>query len=136
MHPEQSHNAPPVAAEFFPRPEQFNMQEFAHKLLAVGEEWANASAALELLEEGRKVLLAKLIQEHQASGFANGGKGLSRIAAEDRALTDARYKDYLVKLRDQRKSALTLRTRFDTSKMYVELIRSHLATQRAEMNIR
>lgn len=120
----------------FPRPENFDIHKFAHQMMQAGEDWAQAAATLELLEEGRKVLLAKLKQEHFASGYDSKGKGISRAEAEDRAYADDRYRDYLKNLKEKRETSLSLRVRFDSAKMYVELIRSHMATQRAEIMIR
>lgn len=120
----------------FPRAEDFDMQEFSTRVCEVGEAYAEATATAEMLEEGRKVTLAKLTQEHQATGFTTAGKPLSYAAAEHLAYADPRYRDYLQKLKAAREAALKLRARFDTSKMYVELIRSHLATQRAEIMMR
>lgn len=119
-----------------PTLEEFEAHAFAAKFLAAGEAYAHAAAATELLEEGRKVLLAKLIQEHLASGYTEKGKAISRTTAEDLAYADNRYREYLHKLRAQREESLRLRARFDTAKMYVELIRSQLSTRRAEMNLR
>ena len=94
------------------------------------------NAALELMEEGRKVVLAKLIQKHQAEGYTASAKGLSRQAAEDRALADPEYRKFLLKLRNHRERSNQLRVRWDSCKMYVELVRSKMATDRAEMTMR
>lgn len=127
---------PELGAISFPSAESFNADTFAVDFLRVGEEWANAAAALELMEEGRKVMLAKLVQKHQAVGFAASAKGIARQTAEDRALADPEYKSYLLRLKEYRLRSNQSRVRWDSCKMYVELIRSKMATMRAEMSLR
>lgn len=127
---------PELSELSFPSAESFNAETFAADFLQVGEEWANAAAAVELMDEGRKVLLAKLIQKHQAVGFASSPKGIARQTAEDRALADPEYRSYLLRLQEYRRRANQTRVRWDSCKMYVELVRSKMATMRAEMNLR
>lgn len=131
--PEQRQPLPPLPPMTFPAIESFEPDQFAYNFVQVGEEWASAAAALELLEEGRKVMLAKLVQKHQAAGYTASAKGLSRQAAEDKALADPDYRDFLLRLKDHRERANKLRVRWDSCKMYVELVRSKMATSRAEM---
>lgn len=130
---EQRPSLPPLQPMSFPAIESFEPDRFAYSFVQVGEEWASAAAALELMEEGRKVMLAKLIQKHQATGYTASAKGISRQTAEDKALADPEYKDFLLRLREHRERANKLRVRWDSCKMYVELVRSKLATSRAEM---
>ena len=132
----EEHSLPTLDPLTFPDLGKFEPNSFAHTFVEVGEAWASAAAALELLEEGRKVVLAKLVQKHQAEGYNASAKGLSRQAAEDRALADPEYKSFLLKLRSHRERANQLRVRWDSCKMYVELVRSKMATDRAEMMIR
>lgn len=127
---------PPLPPMHFPDMGSFEPNRFAHEFVDVGEAWASAAAALELLEEARKVVLAKLIQKHQAEGYNASAKGLSRQSAEDRALADPEYKAFLLRLKNHRERANKLRVRWDSCKMYVELVRSKMATARAEMSIR
>ena len=131
--PAERPKLPPLPPMNFPSTESFNPDRFAYDFVNVGEEWASAAAALELMEEGRKVMLAKLIQKHQAVGYTASAKGISRQNAEDRALADPEYKEFLLRLKDHRERANKLRVRWDSCKMYVELIRSKMATARAEM---
>lgn len=132
----QESKLPPLEPIKFPAVESFEPTAFAYSFVQVGEEWAGAAAALDLMEEGRKVVLAKLVQKHQAEGYTSSAKGLSRQAAEDKALADPEYKEFLLKLRQHRDRANRLRVRWESCKMYVELVRSKLATTRAEMMIR
>lgn len=127
---------PPLPPLKFPDISQFEPNRFVYDFVGVGEAWAAAAAALELMEEGRKVVLAKLIQKHQAEGYTARAKGLSRQAAEDRALADPEYRKFLLKLRNHRERSNQLRVRWDSCKMYVELVRSKMATDRAEMTMR
>lgn len=95
-------------------------------LVQAGEAWADAEAAASILEETRKSVLAKLINE--AEGSVN--------AREYKALADAEYKAFVDGMVKARKAANKARVRYDSAKVLAELRRSQEATRRAEASIR
>lgn len=92
-----------------------------------GEDWAEKQAAADLLEETRKSVLAKLMNE--APHTSMGGK-------EMQALADPEYKKFVEGMVSARKAANKARVRYDSAKVLAELRRSQESTRRAEMNLR
>lgn len=103
------------------------MSEFApesiyKQLLQAGEEWADAEAAAEILEETRKTVLAEIM---------NGCQG-SAAERERQALADAAYKLHLAKMSSARKEANRARVRYDSAKVLAEMRRTQESTRRME----
>lgn len=96
-------------------------------LIDAGETWADAEAAADLLEETRKSVLAKLINEAEAGSMA---------AKESLALADPTYRQFIEGMVQARKAANKARVRYDSAKVLAELRRSQESTRRAEMNLR
>jgi len=97
------------------------------KIVKAGEEWADAEAAADLLEETKKSVLAKLMNE---AGHA------SMAGKEMQALADAKYTEFVKGMVAARKTANKARVRYDSAKVLAELRRSQESTKRAEMQIR
>jgi hypothetical protein len=97
------------------------------KIIQAGEEWADAEAAAALLEETRKSVLAKLMNESASTSIA--GK-------EMLALGDQQYRDFVTGMVQARKAANKARVRYDSAKILAELRRSEESTRRAEMTLR
>lgn len=95
-------------------------------LVKAGEEWADADAAASLLEETKKAVIAKLINE--AEGSVN--------AREYKALADPEYRKHCEGMVTARKAANKARVRYDSAKVLAELRRSEESTRRAEMTMR
>lgn len=95
-------------------------------LIRAGEEWADADAAASLLEEAKKSVLAKLINE--AEGSVN--------AREYKALADPEYRKHVEGMVTARKVANKKRVRYDSAKVLAELRRSEESSRRAEMGMR
>lgn len=95
-------------------------------LVKTGEEWADLDAAATLLEETKKSVMAKLINE--AEGSVN--------AREYKALADPEYRRHVEGMVTARKSANKARVRYDSAKTLAELRRSEESTRRAEMSLR
>jgi hypothetical protein len=95
-------------------------------MVRAGEEWADAEAAASMLEETRKSVMAKLINE---------GEG-SVAGREYKALADADYQRFVADMVRARKTANKAKVRYDSAKVLAELRRSQESTRRAEMNIR
>jgi len=97
-----------------------------HALVKAGEEWSDADAAASLLEETRKSVLAKLMNE------ADG----SVAAREMQALASEQYTTFVAGMIKARAASNKARVRYDSAKTLSELRRSEESTRRAEMNLR
>ena len=97
------------------------------QLVAAGDSWADADAAASLLEETRKSVLAKLMNEADAKSAA---------AKEMLALADPAYLEFIAGMVNARKIATKARVRYDSAKTLSELRRSEESTRRAEMTFR
>lgn len=97
------------------------------ELVKAGETWADADAAATLLEETKKSVLAKLMNEADASSIA---------AKEMYALADPEYRKHVEGMVSARKQATKAKVRYDSARVLAELRRSQEATRRAEANIR
>lgn len=103
-----------------------------------GEDWYEADSLASSLEEQKKNYLAKLTLEYLEAGVAPSRAGAAPKAipvsqAEMRALADPRYEEYLKNMVDARKRANLSRVRYDMGKVYIDMQRSVMATQRQEM---
>jgi hypothetical protein len=107
----------------------FNPDQILERLRLAGEEWADADAAANALEETKKSVLAQLMCDVPSE--------VTTIAArEARALTDAAYKLHLANMVNARKEANKAKVRYETGKIWAELKRTAESTKRAEMNQR
>jgi hypothetical protein len=105
---------------------RFDSDRTYEALVKAGEDWADKQAAADLLEETRKSVLAKLINE--AEGSVN--------AREYKALADQEYRDFVAGMVTARKAANKARVRYDSAKILAEMRRSEESTRRAEMTLR
>lgn len=96
-------------------------------LVKAGEDWADAEAAADLLEETRKSVLARLMNDSAVASVA--GK-------EMMALADPEYTEFLEGMVQARKVANKARVRYDSARILSELRRSQESTRRAEMSLR
>lgn len=96
-------------------------------LVQAGEDWADKQAAADLLEETRKCVLAKCMQD--APGGSQASKEMNALASEE-------YTDFVGGMVDARKAANKARVRYDSAKVLAEMRRSQESTRRAEMNLR
>lgn len=96
-------------------------------LVQAGEEWADAEAAAQLLEETRKTVLAEEMRKSTASSIA---------AKEMEALASDTYRRFVEGMVNARKAANKARVRYDSAKVLSELRRSQESSRRAEMGMR
>ena len=96
-------------------------------LVRAGEDWAEKEAAAALLEETRKSVLAKLMNESAVASIA--GKEMV-------ALADPEYTKFVTGMVAARKAANKARVRYDSAKVLAGLRRSQESTRRAEMTMR
>lgn len=120
-----SHRCPSDMADL-DRPD-LDPDRIYQNLVAAGESWADADAAATLLEETKKSVLAKLMNESDAASIA---------AKEMYALADPAYREHVAGMVNARKAATKAKVRYDSAKVLAELRRSQEATRRAEANIR
>lgn len=105
----------------------FDPAKMYEQIIAAGEAWADAEAAAALLEETRKTVLAKAMND---SGHASiAGKEMMALASDD-------YRKFVEGMVRARATANKARVRYDSAKVLVELRRSQESTKRAEMNLR
>lgn len=100
--------------------------EIHERLRISGEEWAELDAAANLLEETKKPLRAKLMNESGAPTMAK---------AEVIAESSDTYLEHVESMVEARKQATIARVRYDSAKMWAELVRSQEATNRAQMRV-
>lgn len=100
-----------------------NPDEIYERLRIAGEEWADNDAAANLLEETKRTLLAEL-----KTGFTG-----SDAERERNALATAEYKLHLKNMTAARKTANRSKVRYETGKVWAELMRTKSANMREEM---
>lgn len=105
----------------------FDPERAFDALVRSGEAWADAEAAAQALEETKKSMLAKLMNEAAHSSIA--GK-------EMQALADPEYSKFIDSMVSARKAANKARVRYDSAKVLAEMRRSQESTRRAEMGMR
>jgi hypothetical protein len=106
-----------------------NPDKIYNELMVSGEDWADKDAAANLLEEGKKSLLAQLAIEE-------GAQGQSYVKAEALALANRDYKDYVASMVEARRVANRAKVRYGAIQVLAELRRSQESTRRAEMQIK
>jgi len=104
----------------------FDPDRIRTRLVEVGEEWAELDAAANVLEETRKTILAEIMLKCEGS----------QAAKEMQALADPSYKLHVTKMVAARKEANRAKVKFETGKMWAELMRTRESTRRAEATIR
>jgi hypothetical protein len=104
------------------QPQEFNPRKIYETLTKLGTEWADAQATSELLDETRKSVLAQLANESNESSMA---------AKENYALRHEEYRRHLEAMVNAKKVANRARVKYDSAKVYVELLRTKEANERA-----
>jgi hypothetical protein len=118
---------------------ELSPDRLAQAVANAGYGWSEKDGAASALEETKKTLLAKLTLEYMEFGVAAGsgaraGKPLTRAEAEVRAMADKRYIEFVTNMVKAREDSNRARVKYDTGKIYIEMLRSRQATLRAEMN--
>ncbi|MEM4202520.1 MAG: hypothetical protein QXS54_00475 [Candidatus Methanomethylicaceae archaeon] len=106
--------------------ESFDPSDLYYQLLECGTRWAEAQAAYDLLYETKKIVIANLKNQSQAKSDA---------AKENDALSHPDYMDHVVKMHKAAREAMQLRVRYESLKIYADLLRSKIALKRAEMGL-
>lgn len=100
---------------------QLDPNKAYEKLVKAGDEWAEAMYAAELMEEGKKPLLAKLAAECEAS---------SQAAKESWALAHPAYKQHIELMVGYRRDACKAKVKWESAKIWAELLRTKNANDR------
>lgn len=106
---------------------KFDPDKTYASLVKAGEDWADANAAADLLEETKKSVLARLM-------LKSGGK--TNAEKEMLGQADPEYTEFIGGMVEARRTSNKLRVRYDSAKTLAELRRSQEATARAEAQIR
>lgn len=96
------------------------------RLCSLGEEWAEAQAVAQLLEETLKATLSRLVLDRM-------GEATSKAQAEVMALASDEYRAHVEEMVEAKRRANVARVRYSSGQMWAELLRSQHATRRAEM---
>ena len=100
-----------------------NPHDIYERLVTAGEDWADQQAAAELLEETKKSLLSNLATEIDGS----------QAAKEAFALRHPDYEKHIKTMVNARKAANKAKVRYDSAKIWSELLRTQNANERATM---
>lgn len=105
---------------------RFDPDKLHHRMVKLGEAWAEANAAADLLEESRKSVLAELAQQ------ASGG-----VAERERtALASDTYRDHINAMCEARKQANLAMVHYRAAQVWCDMARSIESTRRAELTMR
>lgn len=100
-----------------------NIAKIYEKLVESGEDWAHKAAASDMLSETRKSVLSQIMQDYEGS----------HAAKEAQALADERYLEHVRAMVDASKAENLAKVKWEAQKMYVELVRTKAASERAAM---
>jgi hypothetical protein len=101
--------------------------EIAAELSKRGLAWADTDAAFRALDDVTKTVLSECIAALNRSD--------SMASKEVDARNSQRYKDHLIALAGARRAANRAKVNYDTYKVYMELLRTNAATDRAQMQL-
>ena len=102
------------------------LAKLVNDLRESGMEWADKNAAANLLEEGRRSLLAQLIVEKM-------GRGSSKAKAEEQARMDESFRKATKGMLEARRTAERANVAYKVAQAAIDLYRTEMATRRAEM---
>lgn len=101
-----------------------NPNEVYERLVTLGDEWSDANCAADLLEETKKTLMAQLFIQSKQSSVA---------AKEMEALQSKPYIEHIKAMVDARRRANRAKVKYDSARVYSELLRTQAANERATM---
>lgn len=99
-----------------------NPENIYERLVKLGDEWADAQEVAELMEETKKTLVSQLASDSDEKSIA---------ARESEALRSDEYKAHIETMVKARKGANKAKVRYDSAKIWSELLRTKAATERA-----
>ena len=106
---------------------QYDPNELRQRLVDLGTAWAEANGAAELLEEGRKSVLAQ---------YALKMPGKSMAERESMALACDEYREYFRAMVSARTKANRAMVEYRAAQTWIEMVRTLESSRRAEMGMR
>lgn len=103
-------------------------QELAELTNEAGSRYTDLQVKAELMEEGKKSVLAAWTLFHMDGGG-------SKTSAETKALCEPEYAEYLLRISEARHAAATARVEFESLKKQLDLVRTYESSRRAEISI-
>lgn len=100
-----------------------NPDNIHQKLVELGLAWADDNAAADLLEETKKTLISHLAADLEGS----------QTAKESYAIRHPEYREHIISMVDARHKANRSKVRYDSAKVWADLMRTKAATERAAM---
>jgi NADP-dependent 3-hydroxy acid dehydrogenase YdfG len=135
-------NTGTTSRAFFSQLQHMTLKDSSHIATLVsqaGEALFELHSIATALEEGKKSFLAKLTLEYMDNGVATAKPGSTRgmpiSQAENRALGDPRYEEYLKNMVEARRKANLERVKYDMGQVYIDMLRTNAANTRSEMNM-
>ena len=110
-------------------------RELTERVILKGEEWADKDAAASALEESKKSVFAQAVAAAMEDAIKAGLKPLSVAMAESRAYLSESDKAHVLQMVEARRVANRARVVYDMGRVELDLLRSHMATTRAEMGM-
>lgn len=104
----------------------FDPDKIAHRLIELGDDYADTEAAASLMEETRKTVLSQL-KLKSAEG--------SDTARETEALASDEYRKHVENMILARRDANKAKVRLESMRAWIDLRRTQAANQRAEMRL-
>lgn len=103
--------------------------EISNHIASAGHEWADKEAAASLFEETRRSVRAQIAIDN----FKDAG---SVSKAELIAEASKIYREHIKAMVNARKDANIAKVKYDSGKLWSDLVRTQESTRRAEMNLR
>lgn len=105
----------------------FDPDRLFHELIDSGEQWADAEAAAQVLEETRKPLLHKVGTDSQEK---------AESAKERVAYASPEYREHVTQMVEARHRANLAKVKYTAIQVLTELLRTRESTRRAELTLR
>ncbi len=100
---------------------KYSPDQIEERLRLAGEEWAEKNAAAELLEETKRIVFSKLCNTFNLT---------SEAAKEKKAYAHPDFEEHIKNMIEARRVANKARVKFDSGRIWVDLLRSKEATER------
>lgn len=104
----------------------FDPKKIYQWLVTLGDDYADALEAYEMLDETEKSALAQMMTKHQ---------GVSNAAAETLALASDEYRQRVEQKVRLKNTMLRAKVRYESAKKSVDLLQTKQANLRAEMTL-
>jgi hypothetical protein len=106
----------------------FDPNDIYNKVVVLGEKWADAEAAAQILEESRKSVRAQIAMKEIALGVAVNKSELTAEASNE-------YGEHIKKMVEARRQANIAKVNYTNAQVWVELKRTEAANRRAETRL-